>query len=58
MIMEDDYPALPQHTGGIDDDDTRDGVLETVPLPLDSWETLTIACVVPLIPCKAEPDDA
>ena len=57
MIMEDDYPAMPQHTSGMDDDDGGDGVLEAVPLPFGLVETLTIACVVAvLIPRKDEPE--
>jgi hypothetical protein len=57
MIMEDDYPALPQHKAGMDDSDAGEGVLESVPLPFGIVETLAIACVVAvLVPRRAEPE--
>jgi hypothetical protein len=57
MIMEDDYPALPQHEAGMDDGENNEGVLEAVPLPFGIVETLAIACVVAvLVPRRDEPE--
>ena len=57
MIMEDDYPALPQHEAGMDAGENNEGVLEAVPLPFGIVETLAIACVVAvLVPRRDEPE--
>jgi len=57
MIMEDDYPALPQHKTGMDDGDRDESVLEAVPVPFGLVETLTLACVVAvLLPRRSEPE--